>query len=107
MVALLLSAAGLSERRRNAAWPGGLQAATPPSLLVHHVVLQMPQLELRGERDERFRVAEQQIAALDQPVVEVPHHHALRGVVEIDDDVAAEDDVEVSEERDARLVVQI
>src|SRR6266498_2416989 len=67
----------------------------------------MPQLELRGERDERLGVAEEEIAALDQAVVETADHHLLRSLVEIDDHVATEDDVDVAEERDARVVVEV
>src|SRR5258706_3778769 len=73
-------------------------------LLIHHVVLQMPQLELRRQRDERLAVTKKQIAAFDEAVVEVRHDHALGGVVEVDDDVAAEDEVEVGEERGAGIV---
>src|SRR5215216_4782267 len=73
----------------------------PTSLLINHVVLEVLQFELRGERDERLGVAEEEVAAFHQTVVEVADHHALRAVVEVDDHVAAEDDVEVAEERDA------
>src|SRR3954465_10457411 len=67
----------------------------------------MAQLELRGERDQRLAVAEEKVAGVGETVVEIRDHHLLRQVIEIDDDVAAEDDVEVAEERDASLVVKI
>src|ERR1051326_7718227 len=81
--------------------------APMPLPLVHHVVLQMAQLELRRQRDQRFGVAEEEVAAVAEAVVEAGDDVFLRGVVEVDDDVAAEDDVEVAEERDARLVVEV
>src|SRR6185369_6099903 len=56
---------------------------------------------------QRLGMPEEEIAAVDEAVVEVRDDDALRRVIEIDDDVAAEDDVEVAEERDARLVVEI
>ena len=63
--------------------------------------------QLRGERDERLAVAEEEIAAVDESIVEIRDHDFLGDIVEIDDDVAAEDDVEMAEERDARFVVEI
>src|ERR1043165_8435479 len=81
--------------------------APMPLPLVHHVVLQMAQLELRRQRDQRFGVAEEEVAAVAEAVVEAGDDVLLRGVVEVDDHVAAEDDVEVAEEGDAGLVVEV
>src|SRR5260221_1234290 len=67
----------------------------------------MPQLELRGEGDQRFAVAEEEVTAVDEAVVEVMDHHTLRRVVEVNDHVAAEDQVEVAEERDPGRVVEV
>src|SRR5438552_3190717 len=67
----------------------------------------MLQLELRRERDQRLGMTEKQIAAVDEAIVEAVDHHSLRGVVEIDDHVPAEDHVDVTEEGDARLVIEV
>ena len=40
------------------------------SSLIHHVVLQVPEVELRRERDERLDPAEEEIPARNQPLVE-------------------------------------
>ncbi len=52
-------------------------------------------------------MAEEQVAGVREAVEEIRDHHLLRLVIEINDHVAAEDHVEVAEERDARLVVEV
>src|SRR5258706_2379743 len=64
-----------------------------PSFLIHHVVLQMPQLELRGQRDQRFAVAEEEVAGLGEAVVEIWDHHPPRKALETNDGVSAGDDL--------------
>src|ERR1041385_690379 len=78
-----------------------------PLLLINHVILEMPQFELRRQRNQRLAMPQQQIPALDQTIVEIRYDDFLRRIVKIDDHVAAEHDVQMAEERDARLVVEI
>src|SRR5262245_39246946 len=65
-------------------------------LSVNHIVLQVHQIERGRQVDQRLRVAEQQIAAADQLAMQRRDHLLARRLIEVDEHVAAEDDVDVA-----------
>ena len=84
---------------------GRIRAADDPGELAEDLLLLVDGLEELGEAGDRLRAAQDEVAVLAQPVVETGDHPALQGGAEVDQQVAAADQVEVGERRVARHVV--
>src|SRR4029077_670299 len=85
--------------------PAFLPGIDPPD--VRGRTGEMDQAKVIVHAEERFGAAEKQIAVRQKTLVEVLDHAAFRGEIEIDKNVATEDDVEVAHPHQARLVREI
>src|SRR6185295_4584254 len=87
--------------------PGRREPRGGGGLSIDEVVAQVNELEGGRHVEERLGVAEEQEAARQEALVERVDDAAPRGVVEVDEDVPAEDDVDAPDHGGARRVEQV
>src|SRR5688572_23913654 len=81
--------------------------AVPPRPLIDDRILEAAKVEPLRDPGHGLGMAETDVASRVQGVEEIVHSQETRGIVEIDEDVAAEDDVELSLRRNGCGVDEI
>src|SRR5919204_4154473 len=90
---------------RQRGWPPGLDSRSDLASLAIELPMLVENLESIGKRAERFRRAEEQHAALREREMEDGQDPLLRRRLEIDEQVAAGDEIDARERRIADHVV--